>query len=266
MRKKKVLSEVLIILIMIYLVIPFAVTLIYSLSTEWTGILPSGFTLKNYVHIFSDRKFIESIGRTVIICAVSVLITIIMLLLVMFVVVMNAPWLGKCVQFICMIPYALQGVILSISVISLYAATETFLSNRMLMLFGTYSVLVLPFIYQGIRSNINAVNGRKLIHAAEILGCSEIKAYVSVVIPNIMPGIIVSALLAESVVFGDFVLANNIAGTNYQNVQVYLYANLFKSSGVSAAIVVVIFAVVFIITGAVLKLKNLNRKRYGTKI
>ena len=105
-----------------------------------------------------------------------------------------------------------------------------------------------------------------LIHAAEIPGCSEIKAYVSVVIPNIMPGIIVSALLAESVVFGDFVLANNIAGTNYQNVQVYLYANLFKSSGVSAAIVVVIFAVVFIITGAVLKLKNLNRKRYGTKI
>ena len=68
-------------------------------------------------------------------------------------------------------------------------------------------------------------------------------------------------LLAESIIFGDFVLANNIAGTNYQNIQVFLQANMDVSSGLSSAIVVVIFVVVALVTGIVLKLQGASQKR-----
>lgn len=93
-----------------------------------------------------------------------------------------------------------------------------------------------------------------------MLGCSRFRAYVRVVLPNIVSGILVSSLLAQSIVFGDFVLANNIAGTNYQNIQVFLQANMDKSSGLSSAIVVVIFLVVGAVTALVLKLQSSARK------
>lgn len=64
-----------------------------------------------------------------------------------------------------------------------------------------------------------------------MLGCSRFRAYVQVILPNIFSGILVSSLLAESIVFGDFVLANNIAGNNYENVSVYLNENMYTSSG-----------------------------------
>lgn len=261
MKKSKLSARIIIGLLILYLAIPFVVTLIYSLATEWTSVLPSGFTLRNYEQLFADAEFWMCIGRTLLICVISVSITIVLLLLAMYVVMLEAPALGKYVQIICMIPYALQGVILSISIISLYSGTESFLSNRMFMLFGAYSVLVLPYIYQGIRNNMNAINSKMLIQAAQMLGCGQLKAYFKVIIPNTLSGIVVSSLLAVSIVFGDFVLANNIAGNNYQNIQVYLYANMTKSSGIASAIVVIIFAVVLCITGTVLYLQSKGMKK-----
>ena len=99
------------------------------------------------------------------------------------------------------------------------------------------------------------------ILAAEMLGCSRFRAYVQVVLPNIVSGILVSSLLAQSIVFGDFVLANNIAGTNYQNIQVFLQANMARSSGLSSAIVVIIVVVVAAVTAIVLKLQRSSQNR-----
>ncbi|MCD8083460.1 MAG: ABC transporter permease subunit [Clostridiales bacterium] len=260
MKKEGLFGKIFLVLLGLYLIIPFALTLIYSLFVEWTGILPTGFTLRNYAGLFGDMEFWTSIGRTLILCAVSVLFTIALLLLAMYVVVVVDRRLSQVMQFVCMIPYALQGVILSISVISLYSGSSTFLSNRMLMLFGAYTILVLPYIYQGIRNSMNAINASMLIQAAEMMGCGRFRAYLQVVLPNIFSGILVSALLAESIVFGDFVLANNIAGNNYQNIQVFLNRKMFTSSGLASAIVVIIFLVVFLITGLVLKLQKKEAK------
>lgn len=239
-----------------YLLVPFAATLVYSLFVEWTDILPSGFTLRNYQELFTNTVFWASLGRTLVLCLVSVAITIVLILLAMYVVVAVNRRLAPVMQFLCMIPYALQGVILSIGIISLYTGTGTILSNRMVMLFGAYTVLVLPYIYQGIRNALNSIDASMLIQAAEMLGCGRFRAYVQVVLPNIFSGILVSSLLAESIIFGDFVLANNIAGTNYQNIQVFLQANMDVSSGLSSAIVVVIFVVVALVTAVVLKLQG----------
>ena len=245
----------------LYLLIPFAVTLVYSLFVEWTDILPSGFTLRNYVELFSNTTFWMSIGRTLILCIVSVIITIVLILAAMYVVVAVNRKLAGVMQFLCMIPYALQGVILSIGIISLYTGTGTILSNRLFLLFGAYTILVLPYIYQGIRNALNSIDAEMLIQAAEMLGCGRFRAYVQVVLPNILSGILVSSLLAESIIFGDFVLANNIAGTNYQNIQVFLQANMDVSSGLSSAIVVVIFVVVALVTAVVLKLQNSSTQK-----
>ncbi|WP_368284683.1 ABC transporter permease [Enorma massiliensis] len=245
----------------LYLLIPFAVTLVYSLFVEWTDILPSGFTLRNYVELFSNTTFWMSIGRTLILCIESVIITIVLILAAMYVVVAVNRKLAGVMQFLCMIPYALQGVILSIGIISLYTGTGTILSNRLFMLFGAYTILVLPYIYQGIRNALNSIDAEMLIQAAEMLGCGRFRAYVQVVLPNILSGILVSSLLAESIIFGDFVLANNIAGTNYQNIQVFLQANMDVSSGLSSAIVVVIFVVVALVTAVVLKLQNSSTQK-----
>lgn len=251
---------IVIIIILIYLLIPLVVSIIYSLFTNWTGIVPQGFTLQTYVDLFQDKTFLASIGRTIVIAIIPIVITILLVLLALFVTVVYFPKLEKYVQIICMIPYTIQGVILSVSILALYVSNPTFLSNRVIMLIGAYCIIILPYIYQGIRNGMRAVNMPVLLEAAEMLGASRIYAFFRVIVPNIISAIVVSSLLAVGIIFGDYVLVRNLASSAWPNVQIYLYQAMKSDSMKSSAVFVVIMAVTFLIAAIVLYLQSRERK------
>ncbi len=253
-------STIVILLIIIYLLIPLVVSIIYSMFSNWTGIVPKGFTLQTYATLFQDHEFLASLGRTILIAIAPIALTIVLVLLALFVTVIYFPRLEKYVQIICMIPYTIQGVILSVSILSLYVANPTFLSNRIIMLIGAYCIIILPYIYQGIRNGMRAVNMPVLLEAAEMLGASRIYAFFRVIVPNILSAIVVSSLLAVGIIFGDYVLVRNLASSAWPNVQIYLYQAMKSDSMKSSAVFVVIMAVTFLIAAIVLYLQSREKK------
>lgn len=240
-KKIRIGAPTIIVLISLYLILPLALTFFYSIFTEWNDILPKGFTLKYYGQIFSDGVFIQALGRTLLISIFPILITGAIILLAMYVIVVHNPKLERYVQLLCMIPYALQGIILSTSIISLYVGTGSFLSNRILLLTGAYCVITLPYMYQGIRNSLTGVDALSLIEAAQVLGVSKLYAFFRIIVPNIIPGITVSAMLSMAMIFGDFAIVNTLAGSHYETAQVYLQKKLFQSGQLSSATIMVLF-------------------------
>ena len=177
MRRHNALSVILIILVMIYLLIPLLACVIYSLFSKWTGVVPKGFTLSAYQELFSNTAFWSALGQTMLLCIAPIAITIAVVLLAMYAVVVYAPRLEKYIQIICMIPYTIQGVILSVSILSLYVGSKSVLSSRLVMLIGAYCIIILPYIYQGIRNSMRSINMKTLLEAAEMLGSSRIAAF-----------------------------------------------------------------------------------------
>ncbi|MCI6019492.1 MAG: ABC transporter permease subunit [Clostridiales bacterium] len=263
MKKKNIGAPIVMLIIIIYMLIPLVVSIIYSMFDKWTSIVPEGFNLENYKTLFTDPAFLATMGRTVLMCIIPIFVTIIIVLLALFVTTVYFPKLEKYVQLICMIPYTIQGVILSVSILSLYVSSPTFLSNRLVMLFGAYCIIILPYIYQGIRNGMRAVNMPMLLEAAEMLGASKMYAFFKVIVPNILSAIIVSSLLAVGIIFGDYVLVRNLAGTSFQNMQIYLYQTMKSDSTKSSAVFVVIMMVTFIITAVVLFLKSREGKQHA---
>ena len=259
MKKKKRLSVFLIILVLIWLLIPLVVSLIYSLFTNWTGIIPKGFSLDAYRTVLTDPLFGKALLETILICIFPILLTNVIVLLTLFVVTAYFPRLEKYVQIICMIPYTVQGVILSVSILSLYVGGKGFFSSRLVMLFGAYCIIILPYVYQGVRNSMRAVNMPMLLDAAQMLGCSRLEAFFRVVVPNILSGIIISSLLAVGIIFGDYVLIRNLAGSTVTNVQIYLYQAMKADSRKSSATFILIMLVMFLITAVVLILRGKSR-------
>ena len=226
-----------------YLLLPLIVTIVYSLFDKWTEIVPHGFSVKSYVELFQDPEFLLCILRSLIVCVVPIVLTTTIILLAMSVTILYFPKLDKYVQIICMIPYTIQGVILSVSILASYVRSDTFLSNRMVMLFGAYSIIIMPYIYQGIKNGMLTVNVHTLVEAAEMLGCSRICAFFKV-----------------GIIFGDYVLVRNLTGTSFQNMQIYLYQTMKSDSMKASAVFVVIMAITFLIAAVTLYLKNRGRK------
>ena len=253
MKKKRVRSAgIIMVLIMIWLLLPLAATIIYSLFEDWTGIIPRGFTLANYEKIFTDPAFLTSMYQTVLICVIPILLTVLVMLLALFVVTVYFPKLEKYVQMLSMIPYTIQGVILSVSILVLYARSDSVLGNRMVMLIGAYCIIILPHIFNGILNGMRAVNMNMLLEAAEMLGESKFRAFFKIIVPNILPGITVSSLLAVSLLFGDYVIIRNLSSTNVNNMQKFLYQAMKRSSTEASAVFVVIMMLTFAITALVL--------------
>ena len=266
MKKKNMAAVVFIVLVMIYLLIPLFVTAVYSAFEKWTSLLPEHFQMIHYVQLLTEKDFLMSLLRTPIICVIPIALTVLLVLLALFVTTIYFPQLEKYVQLLCMIPYMIQGVILSVSIISLYAGSPTFLSNRIIMLTGAYCIIILPYIYQGIRNSMRAVNMKMLLEAAEMLGCTKLYGFFRVVVPNIISGITVSSLLAVGIIFGDYVLVRNIAGTSFKNVQVYLFLEMKHSSTKASAVFVIIMITTFLITLLVLHLQKRDSAKRSRKV
>ncbi len=254
--KKTTGGALVIALICAYLLLPLAFTFLYSIFSTWNEVLPNGLTFRYYTEIFSDTAFLISMGRTVLISCVSVAICTVIVLLCMFVITAYHPGWDKYMQVLCTIPYAIQGVIIAISVLSLYAGAPAPLNNRILMLTATYCVVILPYMYQGIKNSLQAVNARCLMEAAQILGANRFTAFFRVIVPNIVSGVTVSCMLSLAIVFGDFVVVNTLGGNYYQTAQMYLYRALFRSGQLSSAIVMVLFIATLIISGTVFFIKK----------
>lgn len=252
-------SSSVIVLISIYLILPLALTFFYSIFTEWNDILPKGFTLKYYSQLFSDSIFLEALGRTLLISILPILVTGIIILLAMYVIVVYNPKLEKYIQILCMIPYALQGIILSTSIISIYVGSGSILSNRIFLLIGAYCIISLPYMYQGIRNSLTGVDAINLIEAAQVLGVSKLYAFFRIIVPNILPGITVSAMLSMAIIFGDFAIVNTLAGSHYQTAQVYLQKMLFQSGQLSSATIMILFLCTLIISLMVFLIKKNNK-------
>lgn len=253
-------SSVLLWVVGIYLLFPLFLTLIYSLFTEWITILPKGFTLHAYLELFRDSYFWSCIGRTILISILPILICTVVVLLAMYVVIVYIPALDRIMKIICTIPYAIQGVILPISVLGLYVNAPEPFSNRVFMLLCTYCIVVLPYIYQGVRNNLNAVHAPRLLEAAQMLGAGKFYTFWKIILPNITNGVMVSAMLALSVVFGDFVIINTLAGNYFPTGQMYLYAVMKQSGQKASAVIVVLFVVTLLISLAVFGLQKENKK------
>lgn len=254
--KKASFSKGILCVMTLYLLLPLALTFLYSLFSEWTDILPTGFTLKYYKDILPRPEFYTAIGRTLLICACPIILTALIMLLVMYVTTVYAPKLDKYVQVICMIPYALQGIIVAISILTLYSGFKGIFGNRILMLVGAYCVIILPYMYQGMRNAISAINARQLIEAAQVLGTSKVYAYFRIVVPNILSGIVISSMLSLGIIFGDFVVANLIAGSYYETASIFLFKMMRTSGQTTSAIIVVLSLVTLTLSVFAFRLRN----------
>lgn len=254
--KTHVWDGIILFLIAAFLILPLVLTFFYSVFIAWTDILPTGFTFNYYIEIISDGAFINSLLRSIIISIVPVLICTIAILLTLYVVTLYAPKLEKYIEILCNIPYAIQGVILAAGLISLYSGKPGILSNRIFLLVGAYCIISLPYVYRGLKNTIGALNVQCVIEAAQVLGCSKLYAFFSIIIPQMKRGIISTMMLAFTMLFADFVVVNMIAGSSYRTAGIYLYQTMSKSGQTSSAIIVILFITTLIISTLTLAIQN----------
>lgn len=261
MKRNRAFPRFIILLAMVYLLVPLLATLLYSIAGNWQAtLLPESWTLHWFGDLFRDIRFLNALGRTLYVCLISVVVSVLVMLPTIFVVTMYFPKWERWLNLIALIPYAIPGVVAAVGLIKLYSSGPLAISGTIWILIAAYFVAILPYMYQGIRNSIRTVNALELMEAAELLGVSKMVAFRRIIVPNIMPGILVSTLLSISVLFGEFVLTNLLIGGQFETIQIYLYRRLSESGHLASAIVIAYFVFILLLSGFLL---SLSKRLFG---
>ncbi|HSO58377.1 MAG TPA: ABC transporter permease subunit [Paenisporosarcina sp.] len=244
--KKRGLSDLFFLFLVLYLLFPILATALYAFATNWNNtILPEGLTFKWLASLFQDTSFIEAFGRSVLLSGGAVILAFIFVVPAIFIIVLYFPKYEKWMQTAVVMVYAFPGVILAVGLIRTYTQ---FGIPMILAVLGAYVISILPYIYQGTRNSLRNVNAKQLLDVAELLGASKLQAYSKVLLPAVYPGLLAGALLSFSVLFGEFVLINLVVGSRFETVQIYLMKKLSTSGHIASAVVFLYLVLMGILT------------------
>ncbi|WP_087020700.1 ABC transporter permease [Thaumasiovibrio subtropicus] len=231
------------------MLVPIVATLLYSFSSQWGAtILPEGFTLKWYANLITDQRFLMAFGRSLLICTMALLLSVVVVLPMIFVVFYYFPKLDKVMNVLILLPFAVPPVVSSVGLLQIYADSVVPLVGTPWILIGTYFTIALPFMYRAIANNFAAIHLRDLMDAAHLLGASTPRAFWLVIVPNLKKGLLASLFLSFSFLLGEFVFANILVGTRFETLQIYLYNMRQVSGHFTSALVMTYFLFVFVMT------------------
>lgn len=246
-------------LVLMFLYVPIFVMIVFSFNSTKSRSVFSGFTLEWYAKLFQNELIISSLINTIIIavCA-SIIATVLGTMAAIGIVRMN-KFTKAAVMNVTNIPIINPEIVTGVSLMLLFV----FFKARMNLEFGFGTLLIahitfdVPYVILNVIPKFRQMQPN-IYEAAQDLGCSPVKAFFKVVMPEIMPGIISGFLMAFTFSLDDFIISYFTSGPTSQTLPITIYSmTRRKVSPEINALSTIIFVVVVI----VLVVKNILERR-----
>lgn len=200
----------------VYLILPLVGILHF---TFFDG---SRLTLSHYLQAASDGEFQAYLGHSLVLAVFTVLLSVSLVTFTASWVHTRARWLKPAMEFVAFLPFVVPAVTLAVGLIQLYSHPPLVLTGTASLLVLSYGIVALPFTYRSVENALGAIDAQTLSEAAQSLGASWGRRFLTVIVPNVWPGVVSAALLTFSLVMGEFTLALFLVGSAYETYPLYL--------------------------------------------
>ena len=215
------------VLIFIFLYIPMAVLIVASFNTSKDITQFSGFTLKQYAELFRDRDLLALLGNSILISVLASGISTIFGTISAVGIYRMKPRMRSFVMNLTNIPMTNPDIVTGISLSLLFV----FIGSKMLgqrdalnfwTLLIAHITFSLPYIILNVMPKLQQMDPA-LQDAAMDLGCTPVKSFFKVTLPEIMPGVVAGAIMAFTMSLDDFVISYFVSGNDFITLPVEIY-------------------------------------------
>lgn len=246
-------------LVLFFLYVPIFVLIVFSFNETKSRSVFSGFTFDWYIRLFNNRIIISSLINTIIIACISSVISTVLGTLAA-IGINNMRKVPKTVVMnITNMPIINPEIVTGVSLMLLFV----FFAARMNLEFGFVTLLIahitfnVPYVILNVMPKFNQMDPH-IYEAAQDLGCSPVRAFRKVVLPEIMPGIISGFLMSFTYSLDDFVISYFTSGSTSQTLPITIYSMTRRkvSPEINALSTLIFISVVIILI-----VKNVIEKR-----
>ncbi len=240
-------------LVFTLLYIPIIVLILFSFNnTANTGGF-TGFSLYWYKELFRSAETFNALKNTLILAfSAATISTIIGTAAAVGIHKMQNNFLKSAVKSVTNIPMMNPDIVTGISMMLLFVFAANFLGFAEKLNFFTLLIahitFCLPYVILSVLPKIKQMN-KALPEAALDLGCTPLKSFFKVEMPNIMPGIISGFIMAFTLSLDDFVISYFTTGNSFQTLPLLIYSMTKKevTPDIYALSTLMIFAVLILL-------------------
>ncbi|MGH7102552.1 MAG: ABC transporter permease [Acetobacteraceae bacterium] len=230
-----------------YLLLPLLAMLEFS-----TRAPHGGRDFAAWVEIGTDPDLVSAILLQFELAALTVVLSLAILVPTMILVQLRLPRLVRVVEFICLLPLTIPAIVLVVGLAPVYRVVSLVFGESPLTLTFIYVILVLPYAYRAIASGLASIDLVTLAEAARTLGCSWTGVVWRIVAANIRGALLVAALISVALVLGEFTISSLL---EFDTLQVVINEigkrNADLAVAVSLAALLLAFALLFLLSFAV---------------
>lgn len=229
----KTASKIYTAIIFIFLFAPIAILLVFSFNEAKSLSVFSGFSLKWYQELFHDSNTLASVKNTLILAAAAMAISTVMgTAASMGIYRLRSRWYRRVMDTVTDIPMTNPDIITGISLMLMFVFAGRLLGLRDSLSFWTMLIahvtFCLPYVILQVLPKLQQMDPA-LPEAAQDLGCTPLRAFFKVTIPEISSGIVTGAIMAFTMSLDDFVISYFTSGTGFQTLPIRIY-NMTKKT------------------------------------
>lgn len=220
-------------IIFVFLFAPIAVLLIFSFNSSKSLSVFTGFSFKWYEELFQDRNTLESVKNTLILAASATAVsTAIGTFAAVGINKLRSRWYRAAMNTVTDIPMTNPDIITGISLMlmfvfvgRLFGASTSLNFLTMLIAHVTFCT---PYVILQVLPKLRQMD-KALPEAAMDLGCTPMRAFLKVELPEILPGIVTGAIMAFTLSLDDFVISYFTSGNGFQTLPIRIYGMTKKT-------------------------------------
>ena len=226
-------SKVFTALIMIFLFAPIAILLVFSFNEAKSLSVFSGFSLYWYRELFRDSETLNAVKNTLVLAVSAAAISTVMgTAAAVGINKLRSRYLHAVMDTVTNIPMINPEIITGISLMLMFVFVGRLFGAATSLSFWTLLIahvtFCLPYVILQVLPKLQQMD-KSLPEAAMDLGCTPLRAFLKVEIPEILPGVITGMIMAFTLSLDDFVISYFTTGNGFQTLPIRIY-NMTKKT------------------------------------
>lgn len=220
-------------LIMLFLFAPIAILLVFSFNEAKSLSVFSNFSLYWYRELFRDAETLNAVKNTVLLALSAAAVSTVMgTAAAVGINKLRSRYLRYAMDTVTNIPMINPDIITGISLMLMFVFVGRLFGAATSLSFWTMLIshvtFCLPYVILQVLPKLQQMD-RALPEAAMDLGCTPLRAFFKVELPEILPGLVTGLIMAFTLSLDDFVISYFTAGNGFQTLPIRIY-NMTKKT------------------------------------
>ncbi len=259
---KKCLKWVYIGLVLLLLYAPILLLAVYSFNDATLIGTWGEMSFSHYVTLFTDSAILEMIGNTVLLAFLAAILSTVLGTAGALGIYYSKKRTKKLLNGVSQIPVINAEIVTALALAITFVAVG--IEKSYFTLLVGHMVLCTPFVVLSVMPKLKQMDD-SLYEAALDLGASPAKALFTVVLPQIIPGIVSGFMMAITLSLDDYIITSYTKPSTFNTISTYVYNATTKGNAHTAVTLSSFWAlttIIFVIILAVVLISNfVGRKK-----